>query len=1076
MPITQPTDELLLRYVRNQTSPDEKKLVDRWMQIESQASHIIDRLLKQENKTREKPRPDIDATQANYDSQTPSLLDSSAKAILAPPQQANEIGRLGDFRVLKILGEGGMGIVFLAEEAKLERMVALKTMKRELAANRSAKERFFREARAAAGLEHDHVVPIYHVGEENGTPYLAMPFLKGEPLDQRLARGGDEVVDIRAESQRQDSEAVPLPIAETLRIGREVAEGLAAAHDHGLVHRDIKPANIWLEERAKGQPPRVRILDFGLARVKTDDTQISNSGVVVGTPAYMSPEQARGKHVDHRADLFSLGVVLYQMSTGRRPFTGADTMALLSSLALDLPESPLTLNPAMPEALSDLVMSLLEKEAAKRPDSADVVVNELERIAAEMSLPMGAKGPDPFFGIDDSESAGPEPDALPEFTPKRAKPKNGRDRLISTGIAALTVLVAGAIIVLVVKKFESKSKKEAPGDSKQPAAVAPEQKPPKSRDDKSSFPPLDSDWARKVKTLSPQEQLNEISAELVKRNSGYAGKDDPTAFMATIKDGRIAELKINTVSVSDLTPVQALSSLEVLDCSRANADRGILADLMPLKGLSLKKLDVSNNNVRDLKPLQGMPLEDLGIADTMVGDLSVLKGLSLKRLYLGGSNVRNLTLLRGMPIEELSARSTDVDDLRPLKGMPLTRLYLDHMPALIDLTPLQSLPLVDLDLTGSAKVSSYDPICTMATLKRISLDDVKLTKENAIALLKLPDLQKINDRAARPLLLNVELWHSLPTVEPRATLQASTKRITDIVFGPDGSWLASTSATGAFRIWKVADRTMMFNVAVTRVPHQALCSPDGSWVVFSDSLTDIAKATDTTGALYFVDPKTGEMIGQPVPLGGNSTLALAPDGKALAVGMKTGKDKGLIRLFDPQERRWLKEFRSTQASVEFMHIIAKGKQILVNGEKQNQVLLLDSSSGEVQRTIDFAGPLHLNRYGAVPSADGRKFSAGYIRQSLWTIVDLDNPQMPMIDIPTGISGIWWSVWHPDGQRLFIGGNPHAGVIDVATGRIIARLADPAGDGVVFSPDGKTFALRNNSTGKISFYSMDDLPK
>jgi eukaryotic-like serine/threonine-protein kinase len=442
VPVSRPPDEMLLRYVRNQTSADEKKHVDRWMKIDSQASHIVDRLRYQDSTEYEKPHPETDVTDANYNPQDQAKLENSAKAILAPPQQENEIGRLGDFRVLKILGEGGMGIVFLAEDDKLKRQVALKTMRRELAASASAKDRFLREARASAALEHDHVVPIYHVGEENGTPYLAMPFLKGEPLDQRLVRYG---------------QGVPMPVAETLRIGREVAEGLAAAHDEGLVHRDIKPANIWLETRTKGQPPRVRLLDFGLARALREDSQISHSGMVVGTPAYMAPEQARGRLVDHRADLFSLGVVLYQMSTGERPFNGSDTMAVLSSLALDVPETPCTLNRAVPEALSDLIMRLLEKDAANRPASAEDVVNVLSSIAAGMTLPAAAKAPDPWSGIDDSESDDSEPAAPSHYTLKLAKRKKHRGLLIAVEIAAFGVLIAGAIGIVMLNKKGAKT-------------------------------------------------------------------------------------------------------------------------------------------------------------------------------------------------------------------------------------------------------------------------------------------------------------------------------------------------------------------------------------------------------------------------------------------------------------------------------------------------------------------------------------------------------------------------------------------------------------------------------------------
>src|SRR6202043_252637 len=172
-------------------------------------------------------------------------------------------------------GHGGMGVVFLGEDAKLGRKVAIKAMLPHLAGSKSSQQRFLREARAAAALEHDHIVPIFHVDEDRGAPFIVMPFLKGEPLDARLERDRS------------------LPPAEVLRIGREVAEGLGAAHEAGLVHRDIKPANIWLETQPSG-PPRAMILDFGLARVQADNIQITQSGVIVGTPAYMSPEQARG--------------------------------------------------------------------------------------------------------------------------------------------------------------------------------------------------------------------------------------------------------------------------------------------------------------------------------------------------------------------------------------------------------------------------------------------------------------------------------------------------------------------------------------------------------------------------------------------------------------------------------------------------------------------------------------------------------------------------------------------------------------------------------------------------------------
>jgi eukaryotic-like serine/threonine-protein kinase len=296
------------------------------------------------------------------DTEKPDLSE-----ILAPPQGPDEIGRLGTYRVLRLLGAGGMGMVFLAEDTQLRRKVALKTMLPAIAQHPQHRERFLREARAAAAIEHPHIVAIFQVGEDNGIPYLAMPFLKGESLEDRLRRSRK------------------LPVAEAVRIADEMAEGLAAAHAEGLIHRDIKPGNVWLENQpARGAVAgvfKVKLLDFGLARSLGDDTHLTQSGAIVGTPAFMAPEQARGLAVDGRADLFSLGCVLYTMLTGDRPFRGDTTMSLLTALALDTPKAPRQIVPGVSAELSDFVMRLLAKQPDQRPASAVAALDELRRLA-----------------------------------------------------------------------------------------------------------------------------------------------------------------------------------------------------------------------------------------------------------------------------------------------------------------------------------------------------------------------------------------------------------------------------------------------------------------------------------------------------------------------------------------------------------------------------------------------------------------------------------------------------------------------------------------------------------------------
>jgi serine/threonine protein kinase/WD40 repeat protein len=317
-----------------------------------------------------------------------------ASAFLAPAQDPDEIGRLGPYRVLRRLGAGGMGMVFLAEDPRLKRHVALKVIKPDLAAREDARRRFLREAQAIAAIEHDHIVAVFQADEDRGVPFLAMQLLRGESLEARLARA-----------------AGPLPTDEVLRIGREIAEGLAAAHERGLIHRDIKPANVWLEgpegESAaepvselstqyeglstqhpgpRTAPPttsprpggRVKILDFGLARaLQGEEAGVSHHGALVGTPSYMAPEQARGDEVDHRADLFSLGCLLYRLAAGRPPFPGSDALAVLVRIATDEPVPPRQVNPAVPPALAGLIVRLLAKDPGKRPPTARAVADAL---------------------------------------------------------------------------------------------------------------------------------------------------------------------------------------------------------------------------------------------------------------------------------------------------------------------------------------------------------------------------------------------------------------------------------------------------------------------------------------------------------------------------------------------------------------------------------------------------------------------------------------------------------------------------------------------------------------------------
>jgi hypothetical protein len=284
---------------------------------------------------------------------------------LDPPRREGSVGRLKNYEVRSVVGSGGMGVVMKAVDESLDRVVAIKVLSPHYAANATARKRFVREAKAIAAVTHEHVVTVHAVGEESEpVPYLVMQFIQGQSLQERLDRGG------------------PLELKEVLRIGMQIAQGLAAAHAQGIVHRDIKPANILLENGIE----RVKLTDFGLARM-VDDASVTQSGVIAGTPLFMSPEQAAGEPVDARGDLFSLGSVLYMMCTGHAPFRASGTMAVMKRVIEDTPRPVREVNPEIPDWLDAIIAQLHAKKPADRLQSATEVADLLEQHLKHLQQP-----------------------------------------------------------------------------------------------------------------------------------------------------------------------------------------------------------------------------------------------------------------------------------------------------------------------------------------------------------------------------------------------------------------------------------------------------------------------------------------------------------------------------------------------------------------------------------------------------------------------------------------------------------------------------------------------------------------
>ncbi len=347
---------------------------------------------------------------------------------LAPSDWPDSLGRLGSYEVKGLIGRGGMGVVLKAFDPALNRNVAIKVLSSHLANCGAARRRFLREARAAAAVVHEHVVSVFAVVETSTLPFMVMEYVPGGSLQDRLDRHG------------------ALALAEILRIGRQTAAGLAAAHAQGLVHRDVKPANILLENGIE----RVRLTDFGLARAAAD-AGLTQSGVVAGTPYYMAPEQARAEATDHRADLFSLGSTLYAMCTGVPPFRAETPVAVLRRVSDDTPRPIRQLNPEIPQWLEAIVERLHAKEPAGRFATALELGELLGRCLAHVQDPLGVE----------------LPDGLLAGRTKRPARRGGLLKVVGAGLVVLAAVAATAY-------YDQPRPFPRPGLSAQPGQGAPE--------------------------------------------------------------------------------------------------------------------------------------------------------------------------------------------------------------------------------------------------------------------------------------------------------------------------------------------------------------------------------------------------------------------------------------------------------------------------------------------------------------------------------------------------------------------------------------------------------------------------
>lgn len=559
---------------------------------------------------------------------TEELEKAGAFACLSPPEQPDEVGRLAGYRVLRLLGAGGMGFVFLAEDPVLDRRVGLKVLRPRANRHSDGRERFLHEARAMARLKHDHIAVIHQVGEVDQAessepiPFLSMELLDGMSLYQWL---------------KQQPRSRPEWV---VRIGQHAADGLAAAHAQGLIHRDIKPSNLWLEAPlgwkdlpAEQKPPlpevgRVKLIDFGLA---TSLNELEVHGKVVGTPHYMAPEQLAGMPANQRSDIFSLGCVLYELSTGERPFPASRIRNPSEPI---VPVPACDLNPRIPIGLSRLIGRMIAHEPQSRPASAAEVKKALQLIGQE-SFSIGS------------------------WIKRRRLAVAAATAVLLIGLSAWNWNVAGSGGL-----FSGSS----------------------SRGNLDQIPPFpdgepDEWWLRRVAERSPQERFRLVSEKIAELNPGY----DPRESSGWVEPELVIRYTIKSDIVSDVRPVRALRDLKNFRIEGSAPGQGSFSDLAQLGDLRLVSLAVVNQpSVVDLKPIIKMRLHSLDLAHTGVSSLEPIQELPLKELSIRGTAVTDLSPIRRLSrLEYFDCSDCPISDWRPLEGSAIVELYSPFPPEIL---------------------------------------------------------------------------------------------------------------------------------------------------------------------------------------------------------------------------------------------------------------------------------------------------------------------------------------------------------------------------------------------------------
>ena len=644
--------------------------------------------------------------------------------IVFGPSNLDERVQLGPYRLERVLGVGGMGIVFAAVDDQLQRSVAIKVMRPERLPDDKARRRFLREARAIAAIQHDHIVPVFQVGEEQHVPYFVMPLLRGCSLEDWLR-------------ERPRAE-----IVELLEIGVQIADGIAGAHAHGLIHRDIKPSNIWLEQvegrkqvegselsvegqvvAAHPQPSTInaqaslKLLDFGLARGAVSvGEELSESGLIIGTPAYMSPEQASGGEINGRSDLFSLGCVLYRLTTGELPFSGQTVTQQLTSLITNSVRPIHELNDDLPDEIEQLIHQLLERDPQQRPLTA-IEVRDRLRVIQEV---VGSHETGNF---------------------RSQKQRRHGDR--SRSLIRRTIGASVAMLVLGLGILFSLSSRERPAQTDNLNASdnsnVSDKLPRLSIAELLPLIQLEVEWYDRVSKLPAIVRTSEVKAELQRRNPAIG---DSLTFQVVAD--RVRGLTIDATALRDIAPLVVLRELQTLRILNSKTSQTLdLADLRPLSGLPLKELFLEYcPKISSFEPLNEMPLTHFSVYGSPLPNAAwFARQKEIETLNLGGRSIPiDLTIFKHLPLVGLELNETPVTDLAPLAHHRLEMLRI-AFTQVSDLSPIVGMPLVRMDFRATP-ITDLKPL---KKLKHLTFLMLNLNSREQVAVLKsLKTLQQCN--------------------------------------------------------------------------------------------------------------------------------------------------------------------------------------------------------------------------------------------------------------------------------------------------------------------------------------------